>query len=465
MKLKDEFVKNIKQYLGDEYDDFISSFSNPNEKGVHVNISKCQDNLCIEELIAATKIDDFENCYYTNEERIGSHPLSHSGLVYSQDPSAMMPVNAILPLLSKNMKVLDLCAAPGGKSSQLATYLTKLNGLLVSNEINKARNQILKSNMERMGYLNNIVTNKSAMELAIDYPSYFDLIVVDAPCSGEGMFRKYPESIDEWTSESNLNCSTMQREILDYAVRCLKPGGYLLYSTCTYSPLENEEIIRYICANYNFSVVNPPESIISSSVCIKDYDYYKQMEPLNGIEGCRRFYPHKYKGEGQFLCILKSNEKTLGADLKSTKPSKLFKLLNGPSLEIVKKSLKDSVDLSDYDLYTLSQLIVALPKGDYPYIPANKVTMAGVIVGEIVKNRLVPHHQLFHMLGHLFYNKIELSGQIDLLAKYLHGEEIYVESSPNGFGVISYYGASIGGFKSVNGRLKNYYPKGLRNNN
>lgn len=465
MELKKEFLNNIKEYLGSEYDSFIKSFDLPNEKGFHVN-QRTEDLCNVADYISCNLISNFQNCYSTDEARIGSHPLYHAGIIYSQDPSAMMPIMAIAPFISENMKILDLCGAPGGKSSQLASLLSNNQGVLVSNEINKSRNQILKSNIERMGYTNVLVTNKSADELATDYSGYFDIIVIDAPCSGEGMFRKYPESIDEWNSDSNIICSNRQQEIIDEAIKCLKPGGYIMYSTCTYSHLENEEIVRYMVDKYNFEILLPNKDILDNSVSIAEYDYYSKMQPINGINGCRRFYPHKYKGEGQFLCVLKS---TLASTPETSHNvchySKEIKAINKATQAIINDTIGKSFDFAGLSFLSIGSQIIALDINNYPDIPRQKVTMAGAIVGEITKNRLVPHHQLFHMLGNRFKNKIDLTNDIENLMKYLHGEEIFISDAVSGFGVITYLGAPIGGFKAVNGRLKNYYPKGLRNNN
>ena len=217
------------------------------------------------------KVSWANEAYYFDENvRPGKHPYHEMGLYYIQEPSAMSAAALLAP--KPGMRVLDLCAAPGGKSTQLATYLGD-SGLLVSNEINTQRSRILSQNIERMGIKNAIVTNEDSFVLASHFPGFFNAIQVDAPCSGEGMFRKLPEAIEQWSMENVAICAARQKEILDNAAVMLKPGGTIVYSTCTFSKEENEDVI----------------------------EYFLERHPDFTLEEMERFWPHKVDGEGHFV--------------------------------------------------------------------------------------------------------------------------------------------------------------------
>ena len=235
-----EFKKRMKNMLKDEYEDFEKAFSSDqNSNAIRINTRKENAKQLI-----FSKFGELENVpwcpsgFYADKTKIsGNHPYHLSGLFYFQEASAMCAGEA-LPV-SKNDKILDLCAAPGGKSTHIAAKLFG-TGLLVSNEINKKRASILSENIERMGFSNVIVTNESPEKLEQKFPHFFDKIIVDAPCSGEGMFRKEPQAIDEWSIAHTLSCAIRQKNILQSAIKMLKPGGLILYSTCTFAPCENE---------------------------------------------------------------------------------------------------------------------------------------------------------------------------------------------------------------------------------
>lgn len=444
MNLPVDFTNRMKNILGNEYEAFIASFDMPNVKAFHINtkriskdqISKLIDNTLssnLNDISSISQVKDYNSYIY--EGKIGRCPASHAGLFYSQDPSAMLPVVDIPFEVTGNEKILDLCAAPGGKTSQLSML-----GKVLSNEVVPSRNKILISNIERMGYLSNLVTKAMPNELAAYYPSYFDIILVDAPCSGEGMFRKYPESVDEWSLDNVKLCADRQKDILSSAVTMLKPGGHLIYSTCTYAPEEDEDMVEFI------------SSLGLSKLKIQDSYFVK----------C---YPHVQQGEGQFYAYFErpaSFDTTSFDTVYNPSQDKSLKKPSNKTLDIIRKTLKDSVDITNLNIYESAGNLITIPD-DYIKLPPHGITKAGIILGNIEKDRFVPHHQFFHCLPHLFKIQVNFEEETEELYKYLHGEEIFVDGTPTGFGVITYLGAAIGGFKSVNGRLKNYYPKGLRN--
>lgn len=280
MNLPIEFEKKMKAFLGNEWDDFLYSYDNNRFQALRFNTLKVQSPEERMRILKTLKISSDKRvswanaAYYFDENvRPGKHPYHEMGLYYIQEPSAMSAAALLAP--KPGMRVLDLCAAPGGKSTQLATYLGD-SGLLVSNEINTQRSRILSQNIERMGIKNAIVTNEDSFVLASHFPGFFNAIQVDAPCSGEGMFRKLPEAIEQWSMENVAICAARQKEILDNAAVMLKPGGVIVYSTCTFSKEENEDVIEYFLERY----------------------------PDFTLEEMERFWPHKVDGEGHFVASL-----------------------------------------------------------------------------------------------------------------------------------------------------------------
>ena len=232
MNLPIEFEKKMKAFLGDEWDDFLYSYDNNRFQALRFNTLKVQSPEEIMRILKVLGISSDKRVSWANEAyyfdekvRPGKHPYHEMGLYYIQEPSAMSAAALLAP--KPGMRVLDLCAAPGGKSTQLATYLGD-NGLLVSNEINTQRSRILSQNIERMGIKNAIVTNEDSFVLASHFPGFFNAIQVDAPCSGEGMFRKLPEAVEQWSMENVAICAARQKEILDNAAVMLKPGGVIV---------------------------------------------------------------------------------------------------------------------------------------------------------------------------------------------------------------------------------------------
>ena len=299
MYLPEAFQKKMKAILGEEYDDFLAGFEKPRHYGLRVNTAK----ITVEEFkelvpFHLTQIPWVENGFYYEEEDAPTrHPYYYAGLYYIQEPSAMTTASR-LPV-GPGERVLDLCAAPGGKATELGAKLFG-EGLLVANDISASRVKALLKNIEVMGIPNSFLLNEVPAKIAEQFPAYFDKILVDAPCSGEGMFRKNPEAARVWSEEKPPECAKMQREIVKQAISMLKPGGMMIYSTCTFSPEENEQTIASLLAN------EPEMELLE----IPWYEGFSHGRPelADGNEAlvrCVRIFPHKMAGEGHFLALLR----------------------------------------------------------------------------------------------------------------------------------------------------------------
>ena len=446
--LPEKFAERMKILLGDDFDNYKKALDDNPVRAFRVNT----DKISVEDFLKINpfdtqKIPYVENGFYFEDEKIGNHPYHHAGMIYVQEPGAMMPAECVE--IEPDWCVLDMCAAPGGKSTQLKNKLGK-KGILVSNEIVPSRCKILTGNVERLGLKNVVTTCMDTKKLALVFPETFDLIMVDAPCSGEGMFRKEEIAIDEWSEENVKNCALRQKEILENATKCLKNGGYIVYATCTFSLDENEKIVDDFLKNHpDFEIVKVSE-IVEKNTC--DGIKFDGCQCKN-IHFARRFYPHKNKGEGQFAAVL-----------HNTNSARNYTPVKGNKNDKIDKIIYDFLDetLVDYDREN-----VLLHKGTPVYFdPDFKVEKAtvfamGITIGEVRKNYIQPHHQFFMGMGENFKRKIELSPDSDEIKKYLHGEE-FETSCPNGWAVVTVSGCAVGGAKVVNGRAKNHYPKGLR---
>ena len=447
IKLPTEYEDRMKKLLREEYADYLKALEQPPVKGFRVNT----DKISLEDfeqinIFGSERIPYVKNGFYLEYDKVGNHPYHHAGMIYVQEPAAMAPAECID--ISPDWKVLDMCAAPGGKSSQLKNKLGEM-GVLVSNEIIPSRCKILTGNTERLGLKNTITTCMDTNRLATAFPKTFDLIMVDAPCSGEGMFRKEEIAVSEWSYENVLKCAQRQAEILENAVKCLKDGGYIIYATCTFSLEENEMTVdNFLNSHPDFEIIEVKEAVKQSTA---DGIYFDGCECEN-IRFARRFYPHKNKGEGQFMAVLHNkNEKTpdYRPQMKTVKPDKTVTCF-----------LNDT--LTDYAETNVS-VYNGTPVYFTPDFEVKNATVFsyGVTIGEVKKNYIQPHHQFFMALGDKFKRKIELSPDSEEIKKYLHGEEIET-CCDNGWAVVTVNGVAIGGAKAVNGTAKNHYPKGLR---
>ena len=466
-----EFKERMKNILGDEAEQFFGELEcGEPARSFRVNTIK----ISVEDFekinsLDAQKMPHVPDGYYTNEEKPGNTAAHHSGMIYMQDPGAMSSVCAVD--IEKGWKILDTCAAPGGKSSQLSAY-TGEGGLVVSNEYVSKRATILQGNLERMGCRSSIVLNFDARELCNTYFEYFDLVVCDAPCSGEGMFRKNDLAISEWSVENVRMCAERQKSIIDSIEKCVAVGGLLLYSTCTYSLEENEMLVdTFLSEHKNFELVPVKENI--RNITADGINFEGAQADLSH---CRRFYPHVCRGEGQFIALMRklSPSQPPKAVVNSAKSSKKQPISKSQresaeereALQVAEKFLKTHLTKMPNKQLTYKGGMVRLCP-DCP-IPEYNVLMRGVCVGEVVKGRLVPHHQLFSAYGRDFKNKIELASTDTRVADYIKGMEIDISDLhdvSDGYAVITVDGCALGGVKVSGGRAKNHYPKGLRSNN
>ena len=427
--MKEEFLKIMTNLLGSDYDDFVKSYNDKPKRGIR---SRIDNDIKKEKL----KFGINEYMLLT-DDKLGNLPIHHLGGIYLQEPSAMASVNLID--INSNWNVLDMCASPGGKSGQVSERLT--NGVLFSNEIDKKRCQILFQNMERMGYGNVVVLNNDPSYLVNNFKGFFDLIILDAPCSGEGMFRKDSTAVDMWNLGNVDACAKRDELLLEYANSMLKKDGIIIYSTCTFSVEEDENQITNFLKKHDYSVVKPNNDVLHSGV--------KGL-----MDGAVRFYPHNSVGEGQFMCAIKKNEES-ECFIKKSKLNKL----ESKELKLVNEFLNDTVSNLSLNLIKKNNQIYHLVTD--VNLDGVNVLSYGVKVGEIDK-RFIPNHHFFKVFGKYFKNKLELKLDDPNVLKYLRGEQLDIDM-PKGYGVIVINGLNLGGFKSSDGVLKNLYPKGLRN--
>ncbi|MBQ3124073.1 MAG: RsmB/NOP family class I SAM-dependent RNA methyltransferase [Clostridia bacterium] len=444
MNLPIEFCERMRKLIGDEYDAFIASYETQLNRGIRINTLKCDS---VAEIFAdCERVAWCPDGYYIKDGIVsGNHPYHAAGAVYFQEPSAMC-VSVGLPLCD-NAKILDLCAAPGGKTTHIGARM-KNRGLLVANEIVQKRTAILSENVERMGLTNTIVTNETPTRLAEKFEGFFDGIIVDAPCSGEGMFRKEPQAVDEWSVNHTLSCAVRQKNILDDAYKMLRCGGYIMYSTCTFSYDENEAVVKYMIDKYNMELCRI-DGLDELSSGIGE-----------GMENCRRVFPHKNKGEGHFAALLRRTEENGRTTefIKKSEKRKNSTLEDAKKLyyEFEKTSLRTHLD-GEFVLF--GDNLYLLP--EYVDIDKLKVLRCGLHLGEVKRNRFEPSHALSHAFDKdVYINKVETLSDSDEIKKYMHGETITADVS--GWCVIMCDQIAVGWGKGSNNTVKNHYPKHLR---
>ncbi len=447
INLPNDYKTRMQSLLGDEFSAYEAALSMPPVRAFRVNTNKISvADFEKTNPFGGRKIPYVEGGYYLDFDKVGNHPYHHAGLIYVQEPAAMMPAECID--IDPDSFILDMCAAPGGKSTQLKSKLSD-KGFMLSNEIIPSRCKILAGNIERMGFKNHVVTCLDTARLATLFEGVFDVVMVDAPCSGEGMFRKDATALTEWSKENVAKCAARSAEILENAARCVASGGHIIYATCTFSLEENEMLIdSFLQRHPEFELVPVKQEVIS---CTADGIQFDGCHYPN-IRFARRFYPHKSWGEGQFAAVLRHKGERQPRTTKFKKTVKLDPVL----IEFLDNTLTD-YNKEDITLY-----------GDTPVffnadieIAKGAAFMCGVTIGELKKNYVLPHHQLFMAYGRQFKRKIELAADSIELQKYLHGEEIPADCS-NGWAAITVNGVPLGGAKVVNKVAKNHYPKGLR---
>ena len=426
------FLDEIKQLLDKEdFDKFIKSFSSPLYKALRINRLKANHEIISEEINLKEKTAFDEDTYYLeSEDKLGKHPYHLAGLFYLQEPSATMVVNALD--IKEGDWVLDLCAAPGGKSTQILSALNK-TGFLLSNEYERKRANILLSNIERFSTDNYLITNNSVEDLCPKLLSVFYKVLVDAPCSGAGMFKKYPSSIVEYNYNAVMANQKRQLYILDYAYLTLKENGVLVYSTCTFNKHENEEVVRLFLEKY------PDMHLVETNLSCG--------QP--GFDKCgltRRVFPYQ-GGEGHFVSKFIKTSSTEKVQLK-TLPFSKDKIID----KFIEDNLKEKIN------YTIINNKVYTSKENLLDLKAN-ILRSGILLGEIVKNRIEPAHHLF--ISSLKFKRVYNTTDSKIINKYLSGLSI-MEKGYKGYVQICYKGIPIGFGKGDGNQIKNKFPKGLR---
>lgn len=447
MVLPEKFEARMREMLKDEYDDFVKAMDeSPLFVGLRINtLKKGARETVFKEFGSLDKIDWCHDGYYADKSVIsGNHPYHLAGLFYFQEPSAMSTVSA-LPI-DKDDYILDLCAAPGGKATQAGALLGE-KGLLVANEIVKSRANILADNIERFGIKNAVVTNETPQRLAEKYPRFFDKIIVDAPCSGEGMFRKEPQAVDNWSQEHTVSCGIRQQNILDSAMKMLRGGGYLIYSTCTFAPEENEKICAYMLENYNVEMALPK----NTDMLCEGKREWSQSD--FDVSPSRRIFPHKQKGEGHFLALFHSLDEDTGKretyTPKKCDAEKLFR-------EFEDKFLNTRLE-GEFCLF--GEKLYLKPAGiDIDKI---KTVKPGLFLGICRKNRFEPSYGLCTALNKEdIKNTLDFEPSDEMLKKYLMGEAIKCDKQ--GWCAVTVSGYPLGWGKASMEQLKNHFPKYLR---
>ena len=427
--LPEVFLKRIECQLGEEYPAFLASLERPRAVALRFNPLKG-------EKISLPFVEDSvpwekNGFYYDPESRPGLHPYHEAGVYYLQEASAMAPVALLAP--KPGERVCDLCAAPGGKTTQIAGAMAG-EGFLLCNEINPKRAKILSRNIERLGVANALVTNEHPQKLAEHFENYFDKVLIDAPCSGEGMFRKEEAAVTDWSEDTVQMCARRQAEILESGAKLLRPGGRLVYSTCTFAPAENEEAVGNFLENHPEFSLEPAEN-----------PWFTCVKP-----GMYRLWPHKLRGEGHFAAVLrKAGEEYV--DAPQRKPEKL------PSQWL---SFAKELDIALPEGFPVlfGQSLYWAPE-EMPDLRGVKVLRPGLELGEVKKDRFEPAHALALWLKQT-RNTEDFSVQSNEILKYLHGETL--PSKRKGWCLITVDGYSIGWAKGDGSVLKNHYPKGLR---
>lgn len=439
--LKKDFLEESKEIFGEDYEAFIASYSEKPFRGISINTLKASyDKIKTFLPFKTEKSPMYINGYYIDSDTdgVGNNPLHHMGAFYVQEPSASAPVTLLD--IHEGERILDLCAAPGGKSSQIAALLNH-SGLLWSNEIVKSRAQILLSNLERMGVRSVVISNCHPDTLCDRLSGFFDKILVDAPCSGEGMFRRNHEASDEWSREHVISCAERQLSILESASKALKDGGVIVYSTCTFSREENEGVVTEFLSRHSEFYVDEAavnfgrKSLINGGV---------RISPLES-------------GEGQFMVRLIKNSS------ESSKHSEYkFSDKNKSSVKLAEDFLKEVfAEAPDGRVEVIGDRAYIFPN-NIPELNGLGVIRAGVLIGEIKKNRIEPAHALFSAFSPEYFKSVlDLKFSDERIQSFLRGEEIDCDSQ-RGYTLLAVEGISLGFGKCSNGRLKNKYPKGLR---
>jgi NOL1/NOP2/sun family putative RNA methylase len=479
MKLPEFFLNHFRTLMDhEEFNAFVASFDGSRHYGLRLNTLKVNKDDFLK--LTHMKLSEIpwvsEGFYYEEGDVPGKHPYYHAGLYYIQEPSAMMPARMLSPCSGE--RVLDLCAAPGGKTTQLGSFM-KNKGLIVCNDISPKRVKALVKNVELMGLTNTLVTNETPQRLAETFPEFFDKILLDVPCSGEGMFRKDREAVQSYTRFKSTECVAMQRDIMEKALTMLRPGGSIVYSTCTFNPEENERNIEDFMARYGLTV----KRLVPSGGWEPSRSSWTESGD-EALSGGLRMWPHRGGGEGHFVCRLEKSGEAAGSasretlyadseytsgisdftdnsdsligksDYTSPEAEKAASAFFGFISENMRISLSGVYHLRGGSLYLLP-----------PYLdtaPALRWEKAGLYLGEYQKGRFEPSQSLVMACrSHHFKRVISFKADDHNVLRYLKGETLMTDGD-KGYTLVCVDGFPLGWAKQENGILKNLYPKGWR---
>ena len=459
INLPDLFEDKMKRLLGNEFDEYIRCYDEPRYYGLRVNTRKIsvEDFLKISPF-ELTPIPWIENGFYYDGDQISpaKHPYYFAGLYYLQEPSAMTPANR-LPVFPGE-RVLDVCAAPGGKATELGAKLQG-EGVLVANDISSSRAKGLLKNLEVFGIGNMLVLSEEPGKLENYFTGYFDKILIDAPCSGEGMFRKDKKMVKAWEEHGPAFFAKLQRSIITQAARMLRPGGMMLYSTCTFDPEENEGIVMHLLREY-------PEFEILE---MESYEGFVQGIPSFVDEGIPeltktvRIFPHRMKGEGHFLALLRKGESDLKVNCSLSAAKGVKKIpeeLSDFFKDVSWPLLPERLDIHGERVYYMPE--------NLPDLKGIRFLRTGLLLGELKKKRFEPSQALaMNLAADDYAHTISLDARDERVQRYLKGETIEVDdlvnASSKGWHLVLVDGYSLGWGKLAGGTLKNKYLPGWRN--
>ena len=447
MELPEAYTRRMQKLLGGDYNKYLQSFKEKRYCGLRANTLKISPDelkkLTGWELDGVLWCDD--GFYYNEDMRPAKHPFYNAGLYYIQEPSAMS-TGAMLPI-EPGDRVLDLCAAPGGKSTQAAAKL-KGEGVIVSNDISASRCKALLKNIELSGVKNAVITNETPEKLSARFEGYFNKIIVDAPCSGEGMFRKDDGAVRSWEEHKSEYCCTMQRDILKNAAKMLSCGGIMAYSTCTFAPEEDEGMIwEFLCSNPDFELLEPDKQ--------KGFDDGRpEWVPGGGeeLKRCGRLWPHRIKGEGHFLCLMRKKGEDAYIDAPADVNSPAEKQL--ADFYMFEKNYLNIQIKQPFVIHGSS--LMSVPRG-LPDLRGIRIMRSGLYLGELKKNRFEPS-QAFAMTlkKEDAVLSVDFSPEDDALKRYLRGESFEADCD-DGWALVCVSGYPLGWGKVQRGRLKNKY--------
>lgn len=447
MILPEEFIQQTRPLLGNQWDSFTEALNEPSPTSVRLNRKK-QVQTELQEAVPWCA----DGYYLSERPSFTFDPLFHAGAYYVQEASSMFVGQVFKQYVKdESVRVLDLCAAPGGKSTHIASLLSE-DSLLVANEVIRSRANILSENITKAGYPNVIVTNNDPSDIG-KLDNFFDVILVDAPCSGEGMFRKDPQAINEWSPANVQLCEERQRRIVADIWDALRPGGLLIYSTCTYNTSENEQNVEWIRDSLGAEILS-----LETSVDWHIHSAFGTDIPVY------HFLPHLTKGEGFFLAVLRKEgeytESTESFTKKNKKQSKQKPIL-------LDSQYKDYIEDSDkYTFFEKSASWFAFPRKNFEYfeyvVSRLRLVSAGIYLGETKGKDFIPHQSLAMSLA----LKVSTFEQLDIdketAIAYLRKEALSFPESPKGYLLLTYKNLPLGFVKNIGNRANNLYPNEWR---